>query len=318
MRKIFFRADANPEVGYGHFIRTLALADMLKNDFECKFFTSSPSAYQIHELERVCSYEVLDEERKFEQFLQLLHGDEVVVLDNYFFTPEYQLSIKQKGCRVVYVGDFPNVKYVADVVLSPFLSDRDELTCAPYTKVYRGIDWALLRKPFLHANQKLKIDGRWLVSFGGTDYLNMTEKYLRLLQDSADVESVSVIIGDAYQFAENLRKYSKATVKKNLSAEEMAHEMTLAKFAILPCSGVCVEALACGCKIVSGYFVDNQKESSELWEELGYILNLGNMTTYSKAAFIHEINRVQPVNVNFDSIVTRYIELFKTLAYDNA
>lgn len=26
-RKIFFRADAGPEIGYGHFIRTLALAE---------------------------------------------------------------------------------------------------------------------------------------------------------------------------------------------------------------------------------------------------------------------------------------------------
>ena len=26
-RKIFFRADAGPEIGYGHFIRTLTLAE---------------------------------------------------------------------------------------------------------------------------------------------------------------------------------------------------------------------------------------------------------------------------------------------------
>ena len=45
-RKIFFRADASTTIGYGHFIRTLALADMLKNDFNCTFFTQSPSTYQ--------------------------------------------------------------------------------------------------------------------------------------------------------------------------------------------------------------------------------------------------------------------------------
>ena len=35
MQKIYFRADAGAEIGYGHFIRTLALADMLKDDFSC-------------------------------------------------------------------------------------------------------------------------------------------------------------------------------------------------------------------------------------------------------------------------------------------
>ena len=33
-RKIYFRADAGVDIGYGHFTRTLALADMLKDDFE--------------------------------------------------------------------------------------------------------------------------------------------------------------------------------------------------------------------------------------------------------------------------------------------
>ena len=33
MQKIYFRADASATIGYGHFIRTLALADMLKDDF---------------------------------------------------------------------------------------------------------------------------------------------------------------------------------------------------------------------------------------------------------------------------------------------
>ena len=64
-RKIYLRADAGYGIGYGHFIRTLALADMLKSDFDCIFFTSSPSAYQISEMKKVCPYKALKEETKF-------------------------------------------------------------------------------------------------------------------------------------------------------------------------------------------------------------------------------------------------------------
>lgn len=52
MRKLFFRADAGIKIGWGHFIRTLALADMLKDVFECTFFTQEPTLYQINEVEK--------------------------------------------------------------------------------------------------------------------------------------------------------------------------------------------------------------------------------------------------------------------------
>ena len=102
-RKIFFRADASTTIGYGHFIRTLALADMLKNDFNCTFFTQSPSTYQQGEADKVCSLVSLpSDDSKFERFLEYLIGDEIVVLDNYFYTPDYQKQIKDKGCKLVH------------------------------------------------------------------------------------------------------------------------------------------------------------------------------------------------------------------------
>ena len=55
-KKIYFRADAGQSIGYGHFIRTLALADMLKDDFDCVFFTQTPTDYQKKEMELVCRY----------------------------------------------------------------------------------------------------------------------------------------------------------------------------------------------------------------------------------------------------------------------
>ena len=95
-RKIFFRADAGAQIGYGHFIRTLALADMLRDDFDCTFFTQSPSEYQQREAEEVCPLVALpSDDSKFEEFIDCLKGEEFVVLDNYFYTSEYQKQIKE-------------------------------------------------------------------------------------------------------------------------------------------------------------------------------------------------------------------------------
>ena len=92
-KKICFRADAGVQTGYGHFIRTLALADMLKDDFDCVFYTVDPSPYQLQELQKVCPCVTLKAETRLEDFLDCLEGTETVVLDNYFYTSDYQQAI---------------------------------------------------------------------------------------------------------------------------------------------------------------------------------------------------------------------------------
>lgn len=151
-RRIYFRADASATIGYGHFVRTLALADMLKDDFECTFFTTSPSAYQIGEVEKVCAFVTLNEDSKFENFLNLLAGDEIVVLDNYFFTTQYMQQIKDKGCKLVFIDNMHNRHYVSDVVINHVLTDESLFSHEPYTRLCLGMRYALLRKPFLTHN----------------------------------------------------------------------------------------------------------------------------------------------------------------------
>ena len=76
MQKIYFRADASATIGYGHFIRTLALADMLKDDFDCTFFTCHPTSYQVSEMEKVCPFIPLQMGKEISRMRFLLQGDE--------------------------------------------------------------------------------------------------------------------------------------------------------------------------------------------------------------------------------------------------
>ena len=226
MKKIYFRADASATIGYGHFVRTLALADMLKDDFDCTFFTCHPTSYQVSEMEKVCPFIPLQEETHSADFLSHLQGDEIVVLDNYFFTNDYQRAIKQKGCRLVCVDDMHDKHYVADVVINHTLTDSGLFDVEPYTKLCLGFDWALLRRPFIEAVNKLcscaKRTESITITFGGVDSFDFTGHYIREAMQLPTVSQITAVVGDAYQPQKPRVRDRRVSYCSNLTAQQMA------------------------------------------------------------------------------------------------
>lgn len=282
MKKIYFRADASATIGYGHFIRTLALADMLKDDFDCTFFTCHPTSYQVSEMEKVCPFIPLQEETHSADFLSHLQGDEIVVLDNYFFTTDYQLAIKQKGCRLVCIDDMHDKHYVADVVINHGLTDESLFDVEPYTKLCLGFDWALLRHPFIEAVKKQRchtIGGieKVTITFGGCDDFDATGYYASNLLESKNIKSITAVVGDAYKPIHPISQDRRLTYCSGLSAEQMADLFRQSDLVICSASTVCIEALFCNTKVAAGWFVDNQMDFYNLVTAKGWVIGLGNV-----------------------------------------
>lgn len=310
-RKIFFRADANANIGYGHYIRSLALAEMLRNDYECCFFTASPTLYQIGEAEKVCKCIALKEDNKLETFLEYLSGDEIVVLDNYFYASEYQYKIKAIGCKLVCIDDMHDKHYFADLVINHAVTDRSLFDIEPYTKLCLGLEYALLRPPFLKVLNVERTKDTWLIAFGGTDVDNLTEKFIQILNSDVAPTKISVIVGDAYQYIENLRKYKNISIYKNLSADQMRRLMCSTEYAILPSSTICIEALFSDCKIASGFDVDNQTEFYSILKEKRLVYPLGNLLEFSEANLVNNIRSFSfNKSINIDNVQNRILEAF--------
>ena len=277
-RKIYFRADASIVIGYGHFIRTLALADMLKDDFDCTFFTSSPSAYQIAEMNKVCNHIVLNEKTKLTDFINLLDGGEIVVLDNYFYTTDYQKQIKVKGCKLVCIDDMHDKYYYADVIINHGVVDELDYLTEPYTRLCLGFEWLLLRAPFIQRIENKNNSVRYnkiVFAFGGSDILGLSYKVAKILEE-LKIASIG-IIGDGYAM-KDVEKYKYVNFVTRVSADELADIFSTSEYAILPASTMSLEAISCGTKLIMGYFVDNQKSFSEYMALNGYSCNLGDMT----------------------------------------
>lgn len=281
MKKIHFRADASTIIGYGHFIRTLALADMLKDDFDCTFFTCHPTPYQVSEMEKVCPFVTLQEETHYDVFLSYLHGDEIVVLDNYFFTTDYQRAIRQKGCRLVCIDDMHDKHYVADVVINHGITDESLFDREDYTQLCLGFAWALLRKPFLEAARKKRIPtdsiGKIVVCFGGSDIHDITGYFVNQVLHLPTVNSVTAVVGDAYTLHSSCVDDSRLVYRSRLTAQEMADLFCNSDLVICSASSVCIEALACGTKVAAGWYVDNQKGFYMDMKGMNAIIPMGNL-----------------------------------------
>lgn len=279
MRKIYFRADASATIGYGHFIRTLALADILKDSFDCIFFTQTPSTYQQKEVEKVCPLVALpSDDSKFKKFLEYLTGEEIVVLDNYFYTSEYQKQIKDKGCRLVHLDDVHDRHFYADLIINHGNATLDLYEAEPYTRYCLGPSYALLRKPFLNdIIEGQRIAGKWIICFGGADPLNLTEKAVAALSKHDSANEIIAIVGEPYAHETIIADFNKVTVLSSLSAEEMATQYSSAEYVLCSASSVCYEALACGCNVLAGYYIDNQIDFYEGLCKNNLITPLGNL-----------------------------------------
>lgn len=315
-RKIYFRADAGTEIGYGHFIRSLALVDMLKNDFDCTFYTVTPTEYQVSEMEKVCQYKAMNTNTALNDFLDILSGDETVVLDNYFYTTDYQKLIKNKGCKLVCIDDMHNKHYYADVIInmSPIKSiiyDKET-----YTQICLGFDWLLLRKEFLMPKTINKRNSDIVICLGGSDPYKITNKIIGSLILSDINEKIHVIVGDKVFINNNYRK--NVEIHKDLTALEISKLFDKSGLAILSCSTVSIEAMSRGIPIIAGYYVDNQIEFYNYAKANKLFMGIDNMLEYDFSNIVNEIKNIFLSSEIFDiaGIKGRYINLFKKITDD--
>lgn len=281
-KKVYLKADASSEIGYGHFIRTLALADMLKDDFDCTFFTSDPNEYQKGEVAKVCNLHPLTFASAQDDFLQLLSGDEIVVLDNYYYTSEYQKAIKDKGCKLVCIDDIHDKHYYADIVINHAPgSDAGDYSCEEYTHLLLGPSYLLLRKSFFDIIDKGKepAEDCTFICFGGSDENNLTLRACQIIR-GFDTRKIIAVVGGGYIFHEELAIYAEGNdieIHRSVNAETMASLMKSSTLAIVPSSCTFLEACCSRIPIITGYDVDNQIYIAASCERLGLGYNCGNL-----------------------------------------
>lgn len=327
MQRIVLRGDACKKIGYGHFIRSLALAGYLKDSFECYFasFNSdlkSLSRYQLTEILKVCkpffvqgkTLEEFDED-----FLEQIHPTDIVVLDNYYFSTGYQQRIKDKGCRLVCIDDVPDRHMVCDLLFTPSPLTREDFSIEDYSEFYGGVEWAFLREPFLRPLQIRNIPAqisRVVMAMGGADAFGLMDNMIRLLHEALPNAEINAVCGDSVSISQESRNIAK--IHSQLSAEEIVRIFDNSDIGIFPASTIAIEAFSRKLPVIAGYYIDNQRAFYEVGKQRKYFAPLGCLLDESDSIFrrlmeILQHNRPMPVIIDFKSKKERIIEILKEL-----
>ena len=299
-KKIIFRADGNSNIGLGHVIRSLALAEMLKNDFDCIFETRFLMDYIHTEARKVCAdvVKLPESDEHFDAFLSILSGDEIVVLDNYFFDTDYQRAIKNRGCKLVCIDDMHDKHFVADVVVNHAPgAEKGQYSVEPYTQLCLGLEYVLLRKLFREeidttSNFVTGKPKRIFICFGGADYTNLSQKTINALLQIPDIEKIFVIIGNVNKNKENLNNSFKdndiVSIFSDLSPKKMISIIKKSDLAIVPSSSVLLEIFSIGRPVITGFYVKNQKEAFDFSVQNDLALGV-NMSSENYQVLLYDI-----------------------------
>jgi UDP-2,4-diacetamido-2,4,6-trideoxy-beta-L-altropyranose hydrolase len=306
--KIFIRADGSKNIGLGHLVRCTALAYMLKNDFEISFFCVEIPESISEEIYNsgFGLVELQNENQFFEQLIQ----KPIVVLDGYHFDTDYQKRIKSKGCKLVCIDDLHEKEFVADLIINhaPGIIPQDY--CAQsYTQFALGLEYALLRPAFLEQAKKTrKIDKveTILISFGGSDFLDLTQQTLRIVLEFAQFKTIIVVTGASYNKSESFQQLitSDMRIKHRhaINEQQMLETMLEAELAIVPASGVLFEALAAGLSLISGYYTNNQLSIYNGFNQKSWFFDAENFSDIKSTIMESLKGELHPRTITIDGL----------------
>ncbi len=275
MTKVYFRADGNSSIGLGHIYRSLALANMLKQDFDCYFMVRAPlqnikskikAAAQLIELKD--TNDAVGEAKIIAE--KYLKGAEIVVLDGYHFKTDYQQIIRNAGVKLVCIDDIYACHFLADAIINHaggILPSHYDT--ASYTNFYLGPNYLLLRDEFVASAQKPYSKTNNMNIFlcmGGGDINNYTLNVLQQVAKRTKGEKATyfVLIGEAYLYKTELDAFIKKSeldvvLLSSLSAHEIIDYMQRCSIAICPPSTISFEYLCTGGALYLYQIADNQK-----------------------------------------------------------
>jgi len=290
---IWIRADANSEIGSGHMMRCLSIADACRKLGEQVCFLIADEGGVELLSKRGHDYIVLgtDYQRMEEELhpgmgerqLQRLLGEHphgLLLIDSYFVTEQYLKTLREYA-KVVYMDDIPRFAYPVDAIVNYNIYGEDMEYDRETEKFFLGPKFAPLREQFQDVEYQVSpLVKNVLITTGGSDKYNLAGKILEEVLIREEIKElcyhvVSGVFNPHQAYLEQLAK-EHSNIKLQCNVTDMAGLMKECDIAITAGGSTMYELSAVGVPTLCFSFVDNQELIVENFYRKGLVVYGGN------------------------------------------
>jgi UDP-2,4-diacetamido-2,4,6-trideoxy-beta-L-altropyranose hydrolase len=321
--KVIFRVDSSYQIGSGHVMRCLVLAQSLRAagctvKFVCRDLSGNISSLLEDSLfetvilnspiseplikDGYSSWLGVSQEIDANQMIEFLDDSIVdwVIVDHYSLDEYWERRIERHGCRILVIDDLANRRHQCDVLIDANFvkgySQRYENLVKTSCAALLGPDYCLISHEYNNPNLSLRersgLVGRVLLYFGGVDQFNLSGLCLDVFSiDELKHIDLDIVIGTMNQNYESLSiagvKRGKTTLHSSIP--HLAKLINSADLA-LGAGGVTTwERMCLGLPSMIISIAENQVLGAETLSENKFATYLGFHTEITKKSLANAI-----------------------------
>ena len=308
---IIFRADANQNIGMGHIMRCLSIADIFKKKCNSVTFVTSDECVSSYIHGRGYKTVILNTcYKNMEGELNIwpdTSGVDIIVVDSYYVTAEYLSSLKSKA-KLAYIDDTSDFPYNVDVLVNYNAYASNDMYEALYMnsnikfpKLILGSQYAPLRGMFSGIERKKqgKIVKDVLISTGGSDELHVSLAIIHeLVKNNRSDIKFHFLLGSMNNDKREI--YSLSTKTDNIIIHENVVEMKKLicdmDIVVSASGSTLYEICACGVPLITYSMADNQMQGAEVFGKIGLAVNIGDIR--DKNTLNYGMNGLDIISIN--------------------
>lgn len=271
---LVIRADAAPEIGAGHVLRCLALAQAWQDRGGAAVFVTARGFRELRDRVEGAGCEVVTQpsavgtrdDALATQRIAMGRGAAWLVVDGYGFEEEYLRVVRASAIPTLLLADEPEQRMLpADCILA-IGAERASRGPTGATQL-GGLSYALLRREFRDYAAVERVARprarRFLLTVGGSDPHGVARPLLAALQHRLSAETELIVLGDAGALANVPRHAAGPTIHLKQRCSDIA--AWLARADVVICGGgvTALEACACGTPTVLIPLASNQRANAE-------------------------------------------------------
>lgn len=297
---ILFRCDGAEDIGLGHIVRCLALAEELKVEYNCQITFAVHRGKPGIDMIKEKSYPVITVNENIntfneEEFLKnaVQESDcKVVIMDfRENMSLDFLHSLRKQGIILVDIDDPKEKRLAADLAFYPPVPQVKRMDWSGFQgQLMVGWEWVIIRKEFttMTNQQRIPYDRlHLLVTMGGTDPAGFTLTVIEALDLLEDDFETTVVLGAAFSREEELQSLLLRTKRKFRvlrNVQNMAAIMAQADLAIASFGMTAYELACMGVPALYMCLTDDHAESCQVFVDAGVAVNLGRDHSIEKIA----------------------------------